>query len=672
MFIFNQKYGIILYNQIKISNIEKSEVKPMNDFKPEECFDIARKLGIKEYNLNLSNGEIGYLPSLEGLISNTEIVSQVNLGSIELPLKKIKGTYSHLRSLSFAKNFMPIVASDSEFKHKWISVCEHHINEGIRHSIKVYEYLNWFYVVEGNKRVSVLKFFDGYSIGANVTRLIPKKDEDNPKICIYYEFLDFYKVTELNSIWFSKVGNFPRLLSLLEKFEAPENIFNNKYKYFEVYIFNTFRKIYHNLGGQRLHMTTGDAFLEYSEIYGIPKLYNEEKLEENLSEFIKDLKFIANSNGSEVQINPIENTPKTNVFSTLTSLIKPQKKLKVAFVHARSKESSGWTYAHELGRLHIDKKFSDQISTSYVENVPEDENAYYTIKAMAEEGNDIIFTTSPVYFNSTLKCAIEYPKINFFNCSEYKPFTHVNNYYGRIYEPRFLTGIIAGAVTKTNNIGYIATSPSPEVTGSINAFALGAKLVNPYAKVKVSWTNEWNSQMKKTNCSEKLLNQGVDIIANHPKIAPKNLSERFGLYSMLCSIDPITKEPSQYLAAPIWNWGVFYEKIINNILSGTFKTVNDVFTTNQRLTNLWWGMNSGVIDIYYSKEHVPEETQKLVRVMRNLIMNNYYNPFIGPIKDNKGTLMVEKESMLDSENIIFMDWFVENVEVEDFNEVFKE
>ncbi len=638
----------------------------MEDLTPEEYFDAARKLGIKEYSSNISKGEIGFLASLEGLISNTEIVSQVDLGLIELPLKKIKGTYSHLRSLCFAKNFMPIIEYDSEFREKWTKVCQYHLTEGIKHSIKVYEYLNWFYVIEGNKRVSVLKYFDGYSIWGSVTRLIPKKDPEDETICIYYEFLDFNKVTGLNSIWFTKKGNFNELLSLLENFNVPDNPFNNKYKYFEIYLYNTFRRIYHELGGQKISITTGDAFLEYSKIYGIPKIYDEKYLMENLKEFIKELRFINNNTVSDIQIDPIEK-PQNTVFSTLSNLIKPQKTLKIAFAHARNKETSGWTYAHELGRLYIEDLFEDQISTLYVENVPEDEDSYYTIKTLAEENNDVIFTTSPIYFNSTLKCALEYPKIKFFNCSEYKPYAHVNNYFGRTYEPRFLTGIIAGAMTKTNIIGYVATSPAPEVISSINAFALGAKLVNPYAEIKISWTNAWNSPIKSTNCTEKLIAKGADIIANQTRIVPSSISERFGVYSMLCSVDPISKKPDKYLSAPIWNWGIFYEKIIKNVMSGTFKTVTDMFSNNQRMTNLWWGMNSGVLDIYYSKKYVPEETRKLVRLMRNMIIDNYYHPFTGPIKDNKGNLILEKDAVIDSEKILFMDWFVENVETEDFN-----
>ncbi|HBG37915.1 MAG TPA: BMP family ABC transporter substrate-binding protein, partial [Clostridiaceae bacterium] len=165
-----------------------------------DYFNNARKAGMKEYSSKTSKGQSGYLPSLEEMVKDAEIVSQVDLGIMEIPLKKIVGTYTHLRSLSFANNFMPIL-NNSEFRQKWIDVCKAHIEEGIRDPIKVYEYLNWYYVIEGNKRVSVLKYFDAYSMYAKVTRLIPKMDINNPTVEIYYEFLKFNNKTKINSIW---------------------------------------------------------------------------------------------------------------------------------------------------------------------------------------------------------------------------------------------------------------------------------------------------------------------------------------------------------------------------------------------------------------------------------------------------------------------------------------
>jgi basic membrane protein A and related proteins len=635
----------------------------MKDFTPDGHFLNARKLGLKEYSRNVSKGEVGYLPSLDGLVKNSEIVSEVDLGIIEIPLKKIVGTYSHLRSLSFAKNFMPILAEKTEFQFKWSALCKAHLNEGIKHSIKVYEYLNWFYVIEGNKRASVLKYFDAYSISANVTRLIPKFDENDPIIATYYEFLKFNMITNIFAIYFTKKESFTELLKILENYNPDIPPIDTKYRHFEVFIYKPFSKVYHELGGEKLSLTTGDAFLEYIKIYGIPVHIDKQEIAPKLKELLTELEALSRSNSVDIQTSPIEKT-QINVFSTLTTLVLPRKTLKVAFAYARTIEGSGWTYAHEIGRQHVNSIFGDQIETSYIENVPEDDKAYDVFKALAEAGNDIIFTTSPIYMNSTLKCSLDFPQVKFFNCSEYRPYVHVSNYFGRTYEPRFLTGIIAGAMTKTNIIGYVATSPAPEVISSINAFTLGARLVNPYVKVRVSWTNTWNSTTKATNAGEKLVAAGADIISNQNILVPHPVSKEFGIYSMLSSIDKTTGLPDKYLAAPVWHWGIFYEKILRNILSGTLKTVGEIFSETGRMINFWWGIDSGVLDLYYSKEHIPEETQKLVTLMKKMIADNAYHPFSGPVYDQQGALIIDDEDTASHEQVLSMNWFVENVDAD--------
>lgn len=628
-------------------------------------YAAARKLALKNYSNNVSKGHIGYLPSLEGLLKDTEIFSQINLGNVEIPLKKIAGTYTHSRSLAFASNFMPLLSPNTEFGQKWAMLCDAHLNEGINHSIKVYEFMNWFYVIEGNKRVSVLKYFDAYSMSANVIRLMPQRDPSNIDNCIYYEFLKFYSITKINSIWFTMIGNFDKLTKLIENYTPKSDTFENKYKYFEKYIYNVFRNVYYKLGGNNLPITTGDALLEYCNIYGIPDNFDEAELEKTLKELIKELEFYNGKNKVIIQTDPPEPVQK-NMLSTLTSFISSGKKLNAAFVYARTIESSGWTYGHELGRKYVDEVLGDTVSTSFVENVPENEEAYSYIRQLAENGNDIIFTTSPVFMNATLKCSLEFPHTKFFNCSENQPYKHLSNYFGRTYEPRFLTGIIAGSLTKTNILGYAATSPTPEVISCINAFALGARLVNPYAMIKVAWTNEWNSHIKFSDADEKLIKKGADIICNRNLSIPRKVTTKYGIYSMLCTINKETHQAEKYLAAPIWHWGIFYEKIIRNVLNDTYKTVVDMFSSSSDMINFWWGMASGVLDLYCSTKYVPVETQKLIELMKKMLIENDYHPFTGPIYDKDGILRIENDDTASLDQILSMDWYVDNIEVEPF------
>lgn len=636
----------------------------MRNLSPSEHFQNARKLGMKEYSARTASGQIGYLPSLEGLLKNSEIVSHVELGTMEIPLKKIVGTYTHLRSLSFANNFMPIIGDDAEFESKWVSLCDAHLNEGIRDPIKVYEYLNWYYVIEGNKRVSILKYFDAYSMHASITRLIPRMDETNPDIQKYYEFLKFNNLTRINSIWFTDKSGFSKLAGLLEDYDSPVPQ-ENKFKYFEKYIYNSFRSVYHSLDGCKIPLTTGDAFLEFAKIYGIPEKFDETKQKKTIAELIKELDVLYKKDLIDIQ-TAHEEVNQSSVLSALTTLIHPPKKIKAVFLYARTIDSSGWTYCHELGRKHLEQALGDMISTSYVENVPENEDAYHIIKEQAKLGYDIIFTTSPVFRNATLKCALKYPDIKFFNCSENRPYKHLSNYYGRTYEPRFLTGIIAGSMTRTNIIGYAATSPTPEVLSCINAYALGAKMVNPYAKVKVTWTREWNSHDKFQDADKKLMDMGADIISNRNLSVPREVTVKYGVYSMLCSMDLDNHNVEHHLAAPIWHWGAFYEKIMRNIMNETYKTLKDMFNSNSKLVNFWWGMESGILDIYYSDKYLPTETQKLVKLMKKMIISNDFNPFIGPLWDNRNQLRLKEDETASNEQVLKMNWYIDNVEAESF------
>lgn len=638
----------------------------MKDLSPRDYYSDACRLGSREYSSRVSNGQIGYLPSLEGILRDTDVVSRIELGAIELPLKKIRGTYTHLRSLSFAANFMPMRGNNTEFQGKWIALCEAHLNEGIRDPIKVYEYLNWYYVVEGNKRISVLKYFGAYSMTASVIRLVPKMDSSSHTIQLYYEFLKFNRTTKIISIWFTRRGSFAKLQKFLDDYNPKLMGGESKYRYFEIYIYNTFRRIYYELRGDRLPITTGDAFLEYAKIYGIPDRFNEDELRRTVKELIKELELLKRDDIVDIQTAPEENS-QGGVLSTITTFIRPAKKLKVAFAYARTIETSGWTYTHELGRRYLEQVMGDQVETSYIENVPENDGSYSVIKSLADNGNDVIFTTSPVFRNASLRCALRYPDKKFFNCSEHRPYKHLSNYYGRTYEPRFLTGIIAGAMTRTNLLGYAATSPTPEVISCINAFALGARMVNPDATVKVTWTREWNSHERFTDADKKLVDAGADIISNRNLTIPREVTTQYGVYSMLCIFDPKTKMLQHHLAAPIWHWGTFYERILKNLISEeNYIGFGDALGLGSKLVNFWWGMDSGVLDIYYVPKYVPPDTQKLVDLLKRIIIGNDFNPFTGPIADINGVERVPRDEAASQQQILKMNWFVDNVDAEKF------
>jgi basic membrane lipoprotein Med (substrate-binding protein (PBP1-ABC) superfamily) len=622
----------------------------------ESHYLAARKMGMKEYSRSISKGQSGYLPFLDGILKNVEILYEVDLGIVDLPLRKIVGTYTYARSRSFAVNYMPLLGAHTEFGSKWSALCAAHINEGIRDPIKVYEYLNWFYVVEGNKRVSVLKYYDAYSIPGHVSRLVPKRDESDDNISIYYEFLDFYKKTGINQIWFTKRNSFNLLYSYLEEYIPRFRLTDmNKFKYFTGSIYLPFRKIYLELGGQKLPITTGDAFLEYVTVYGMPDEIDEDVLRSRLTGFLIELEQLCGNKPAEIQTMPLDGGE--GLISTLTTFVRPKKAFKVAFVYAKDVKTSSWTYSQELGRQHVNNVFGENMSTSYIDNVPETPEAYDTLKRLAEEANDVVFVTSPAMVNATLKAALEFPAVKFLNCSETHSFKHVNTYFGRIYEPRFLAGIAAGAVTKSNLLGYIGTHPVPEVINGINSFALGARMVNPSVRVKVEWINGWDDREMAAAASDSLMNLGADVISHHDTLSNRQFSSEYGVYA-LSGWDG-SGGANGYIAAPVWNWGIFYEKMLRNLMN-TWKP----FGSEQKVINFWWGMDSGIVDFFYSKRLVPRETQKLLDFLKNMIVNGVFHPFTGPIYDQQGTLMVKQDQLATREQIVGMDWFVDIVESE--------
>jgi len=336
------------------------------------------------------------------------------------------------------------------------------------------------------------------------------------------------------------------------------------------------------------------------------------------------------------------------VFSSI-AITKP---LKVAFIYIGPTGDAGWTYAHDQGRLYAEKVLDGKITTTYIESVPEGMESYNTIKSLAKRGYDVIFTTSFGYMDATLMVAKEFPNIHFFHCSGYKTAKNMTAYFGRMYQPRFLTGIVAGMMTKSNIIGYVAAHPIPEVIRGINAFALGVKLVNPVAKVKVVWTNTWYDPATEKEAALSLIDSGADVIAQHQDSpAAQQAAQEKKVYSIGYNSDMRSFAPKAHLTAPIWNWGVFYADVLRKIIDGTYKH-----------GNVWLGMKDGVVDLAPFGPMVPENVKTIVEVFKKAIIDDYFDPFQGPIYDQSGNLKVKPGEKLSDEELLSMNWFVDNVE----------
>ncbi len=250
----------------------------------------AAKLGKKDYQSKLMEGKSPTLQVLDDILHATKNYHEVSLGLVEIPLEQIVGTKTTGRSNSFSSNFMPILDSSSEFATKWIRLCASQQEEGIKEPIKAYEYMNKFYVLEGNKRVSVLKYFDAVSIVGEVIRILPKKTDDLD-IKIYYEYMDFYELSKINYLYFSKSGCFEKLQTLVGKNTDENWSFDDKMNFRS--LFQSFKTEYRNLGGDALnHITCGDAFLAFVELYGYDELLTKDSGELNDLITLKDRKSV--------------------------------------------------------------------------------------------------------------------------------------------------------------------------------------------------------------------------------------------------------------------------------------------------------------------------------------------------------------------------------------------
>ena len=370
----------------------------------------ARKSALKEYSSYISQGRNGYLPFLDGILKNIDIVSEVDLGIVDIPLKKVRGTYTYLRSVSFARNFMPLMDLDTEFAIKWQHVYDIQTREGLNDPVKVFEYLNWFYVIEGNKRVSVLKYLNNYSYQGYVTRLVPKYDETNKDIRLYYEFMDFYKKTGINEIWFSKEGSFNELWEIIKDYRPVSSLVNyeDRFTYFQSAVYKVFRKIFYDLGGDRLPITTGDAFLDLLKIHGIRDSISDDELRAIMRRFISEMEYHKDEQAVEIQKSP-QLRQETGLIGKLTHRIRSEK-LKIGFAHVNDANSSSWVYSHELGRMHLEHALSQSVETVVATKLPESIEAAHALQKMVDEGCQIIFTTSPSLISATLKVAMENPR----------------------------------------------------------------------------------------------------------------------------------------------------------------------------------------------------------------------------------------------------------------------
>jgi simple sugar transport system substrate-binding protein len=326
---------------------------------------------------------------------------------------------------------------------------------------------------------------------------------------------------------------------------------------------------------------------------------------------------------------------------------------KVGFIYVAPIGDAGWTFQHELGRKALVAAMGSAVTATYVENVPEEgADAERVIRKLATDGHKLIYTTSFGFMEPTLKVAKTFPKVKFAHCTGYKRAANVSTYSARFYEGRYLTGIIAGRMTKSNVIGYVAAFPIPEVVQGINAVLLAARTVNPNVTIKVVFVSSWFDPGKERAAADTLISQGADVVMHHTdSSAVVQGAEEKGVWSFGYDSDMLRYGPKTNLTSVTMDWDNYYIDQTKEAMAGTWKS-----------SDTWGGLKSGMVKLGPLNNAVPESVKAEVAAAQTKIEAGTLLPFAGPVKDQSGAVKIPAGASLSDGDILGMNWFADGVQ----------
>ncbi len=483
-------------------------------------------------------------------------------------------------------------------------------------------------------------------ISAKVTRIIPKKTDDLENR-IYYEFMDFYDDAKIYDIWFSKEGSYAKLSKSYGY--DPGQMWTDESRTALRSEYLSFRKIYKAKGGDKIPITSGDAFLAYIELFPAWQLQSgsEEEIKSNLTKMRDEFLTLGQNKPTKIVLEPHQKEKPSSGRAILNRVLgsDARKQLKIAFIFEKSVVNSAWNYAHEMGRMHLEQVFGERVKTSIYEHAEYTNNSEDIIEAAIEDGNQIIFTVPAQLVNASVKAALKHPEIKILNCSTNSKYQAIRTYYCRMYESKFLLGVIAGALSETNEIGYLADYPIYSTIANINAFALGAQMVNPRVNIHLRW-GSMRDELRTA------LPEDVHVIFDKDWINPKNPTRKYGLYRQLGD------GRVENIATSICHWGKVYELIIRSIMENTWK--EEVEKNKNRALNYWWGISSGVLEIVCSQK-LPGGTKFLVDLLTEMMRRREFSPFQLTWTRQDGTVTNEAGKRLEPEEIFKMNYLAGNV-----------
>ena len=613
-----------------------------------EDYAKARKLGLKQVERDISEGRYPYPPALDDILKNQGYQGEVPVGLAEVDLSLIAGTKTRGRQNMFSSSFLPIAEPGSEFAMKWSDLIDSQREEGLRDPIVVFEYLQRFYVQEGNKRVSVSRYLGMPTILASITRVTPMPS-DEKALRLYHEFTRFYRVCPVYGIIANEEGFYARLAALLDQdldHPWPEDVVRDLRA-----VFGIFSASFRARGGEKLDLAIGNAFATYLTIFGfehvrsLPPAKVDEEVGRIWGEFV-----VTQGEGARAYLeDPAHGhtapLPKLKNIAKTTVLAKP---FRVAFVYDRNPLSSGWIALHERGREKLEMRLGATVSTVAYTDRSSDAAFDQAIDEAMGFGADLVITCAPTQMRQVTRAAAEHPGPAWLNCSVSLSHSVVRGFYGRMYEAKFLLGALAASLAEHHRVGYVAESPVFSTVAEINAFAIGAAMVDPYVKVHLKWFSakgrDWRRELRE---------EGVHIVSGRDYANPLAPKESWGLYR---ADDNGTET---HLADPVWKWGRYYEMLVRSIRNDTWK--KEGTRTQGHSINYWWGMSAGVLDVRIS-DAVPNGQRTLVDVLRQSVLSGRVHPFTGRlVAQGSDVVQGDDAGRLTSEQIVRMRWLNENV-----------
>lgn len=602
-----------------------------------EEYTNALKLGKKYYAAAMARKEDPYPRVLEKELGESTGTSMVKIGLMDIPIERIVGTWAEGRKAAFAGNFMPLLDQGSEFAQKWMRLCESHLEAGgIRDAISCYEYLGEFYVQEGHKRVSVLKHFGAVTVSATVTRVMPVNlDEEQEQV--YHEFLQFFKASHTYVARLTRPGGYVRLQAAMGL--KPDEVWDEETRRTFERDYRVFEEAYNQMNTEGLTITAGDALVAWLEVYSFAELRDmtPEALRVSLNALWGDLRLLSKGEHISVATEPEQKSP------SLLGRILGMPKIKAAFIYETDPAISPWAAAHEKGQHYLEEALGDDVSVrSYLISGDPDE----TMEKAVADGAEVIFATTPPLMDACRRLAAKHKNVAVYNCSLSMPYTGVRCYYGRAYEVKFIAGAIAGVISHSGHIGYVANYPIMGVISAVNAFALGARMTNPDARILLKWSCLPGDPLRE------LREEDVAVISNRDAEGSIPIHDwQVGTYRLGAS------GHYRALTTPRWNWGAFYEKTVRTLMAGGVDAVRD----GNRAINDWWGLDTGMVDIDMEQD-IPDGVRRLGEILKDGIRSGSIDPFRCELRDTKGEIRSDGTRRFTMEELMHMDWLVDNVE----------